>query len=43
MGIFDKYEDLNMNCYTQNSPDQMVLNNPDAKSLKDQMSHMISN
>jgi sorting nexin-1/2 len=43
MGIFDKYEDLNMNCYTSNSPDQMVLNNPESKSLKDQMSHMIAN
>jgi len=43
MGLFDKYEDLNMNCYTENSPDKMVLNNPDQKQLKDQMDHMIDN
>lgn len=43
MGIFDKYEDLNMNCYSENSPDKMVLNNPDYKHLKDQMQHMVNN
>lgn len=35
MGLFDKYEDLNMNCYTENSPEKLVLNNPEHKQLKD--------
>jgi hypothetical protein len=43
MGLLDKYEDLNMNCYTENSPDKMVLNNPEHKQLKDQMEHMVDN
>ena len=43
MGLLDKYEDLNMNCYTENSADKMVLNNPDQKQLKDQMEHMVDN
>ena len=29
MGLLDKYEDLNMNCYTENNPERMVLNNPE--------------
>lgn len=43
MGLFDKYEDLNLNCYTENSVDKMVLNNPDQKALKEQMEHMVDN
>jgi len=43
MGLLDKYEDLNMNCYTENSAEKMVLNNPDQKQLKDQMEHMVDN
>lgn len=43
MGLLDKYEDVNMNCYTENSPDKLVLNNPENKQLKDQMDHMIDN
>ncbi len=35
MGLLDKYEDLNLNCYSENSPDKLVLNNPDNKALKD--------
>lgn len=35
MGLLDKYEDLNMNCYTENCPDRLVLNNPDSKQLKE--------
>lgn len=42
-GLLDKYEDLNMNCYTENSPDKMVLNNPEYKQLKDSMEHMVDN
>ena len=42
-GLLDKYEDLNMNCYTENSPDKLILNNPDSKQLKDQMEHMAEN
>ena len=29
--LIDKYEDLNMNCYTENQPERLVLNNPDQK------------
>jgi hypothetical protein len=43
MGLFDKYEDLNMNCYTESAPDRLVLNNPDAKGLKEQAEHMVNN
>lgn len=43
LALFDKYEDLNMNCYTENSVDKMILNNPDSKQLKDQMEHMVDN
>lgn len=43
MGLLDKYEDLNMNCYTENGAEKMVLNNPEQKQLKDQMEHMVDN
>lgn len=42
-GLLDKYEDLNMNCYTEGVTEKLVLNNPDNKQLKDQMEHMIEN
>lgn len=41
--LLDKYEDLNINCYTENNPDKLVLNNPEQKQLKEQMEHMVDN
>ena len=43
MTLLDKYEDLNINCYTDNNPDRLVLNNPEQKQLKEQMEHMVDN
>ena len=43
VALLDKYEDLNMNCYTENAPDRLVLNNPDNKQLKESMEHMVEN
>ena len=41
--LLDKYEDLNITCYTDNNPDKLVLNNPEHKQLKEQMEHMVDN
>jgi hypothetical protein len=43
MTLLDKYEDLNINCYTDNNPDKLVLNNQEQKQLKEQMEHMNDN
>jgi hypothetical protein len=43
MTLLDKYEDLNVNCYSDNNPERLVLNNPDQKDLKEQMEHMVDN
>ena len=43
MTLLDKYEDLNINCYTDSNPDKLVLNNPEQKQLKEQMEHMVDN
>jgi hypothetical protein len=31
MTLLDKYEDLNITCYTDGNQDRLVLNNPDQK------------
>ena len=43
MTLLDKYEDLNITCYTDSNPDRLVLNNPEQKQLKEQMEHMVDN
>jgi flagellar hook-basal body complex protein FliE len=41
--LLDKYEDLNVNCYTDSNAERLVLNNPESKDLKEQMEHMVDN
>jgi hypothetical protein len=41
--LFDKYEDLNMNQYTEGKQDLLVFNNPESTRMKEQMDHMIDN
>lgn len=43
MTLLDKYEDLNINCYTESNSERLVLNNPEQKQLKEQMEHMVDN
>ena len=35
LNLLDKYEDLNINCYTENDADKLVLNNTEPKQLKE--------
>jgi hypothetical protein len=35
LNLLDKYEDLNINCYTDNNADKLVLNNTEQKQLKE--------
>lgn len=35
LNLLDKYEDLNINCYTDNDADKLVLNNTEPKQLKE--------
>ena len=41
--LLDKYEELNLMCYTDNETDKLVIGDPKNKELKDQMEHMIDN
>jgi chemotaxis protein histidine kinase CheA len=43
MTLLDKYEDLNITCYTDGNTERLVLNNPEQKQLKEQMEHMVDN